>query len=318
MNNKCRVAILVCLQDQMHNTIGYSLFKKLRLPTITGLHYAPVIIPVEFTEQALRAKMSLTVQGNYDVIVVIGDFFSKILALMYNEIIPIPTVFIGASDPVKLGLVASLDCPGGFMSGVIARSQEAHLSYAKKILLFKHYVRRILIPYKPDEASGTVGRGALACAEYLRTQGCEVILVEAFSEKAIMEAVHLNLNLVDAIWLLEACLSGSLIRPIAHECWRQDKILFSSSSRGGIDLGATCSYGIDLEEFADVAGYMVRQYWEKRVSFAVQPVVELAGIRRLYLNKALFAQSGLPSHYIDVIGEANEAEVLKIWVNCPI
>jgi putative ABC transport system substrate-binding protein len=302
----------------MHNTIGYELLQTLMKPTKTGLNYAPVIVPTMFTERALRAKISLTIMGKFDVIVVIGDFFSGILATMYTEMEPIPTIFVGVSDPVKLGLVESLERPGRAMSGVLANTQDNYLAYAKKIAMFYPYVKRVFIPYDPSCLVGNVERGAIVGAEYLRSQGCEVELQAAFSAQEIMQGINSVIERCDAVWLLEGCTSGTLIRPISYVCWNNNKILFSSGSRGGIDLGAACSYGVNLESLAHAGVKMLHRYWEGRQSFGLQPVVELFEPRTLFINEPFLLQVGIPRKLVAEISKVSGVHMLKIWVNRPM
>ena len=319
MERKCRVVIIVCLKDQMHNTIAFHLMKNLQLITATGLNYTVAISPVIFEERALRLTMSLHIAGNYDVVVVIGDFFSRLLAQkIYQELIPLPTVFIGVSDPVRLGLVESLERPGGNVSGLIVAPSNLYVTYAEKIALFYPHISRILIPYWPNAFSGVVGHGAIAGAQYLRSKGFIVELQETETAPGVKAIVDRHIASFDAVWLLEGCISCSIIPSIAYKCWKQSKILFCSGSRDGIEVGgAAASYGLDLTKYATEAGTMIRRYWEGRVSLGLQPVIQLTGTRTLFFNEDLLVIAGIPRALIDALRGQDDCEVLKVWVNKP-
>ena len=94
----------------------------------------------------------------------------------------IPIVFSGGSDPVKLGLVASLGRPGGNATGVTSNSVELS---AKRLQLLRELVPEatvitVLVNVAKDPAEDEQAKGLLAAA---RVIGQQVHVVNARSER---------------------------------------------------------------------------------------------------------------------------------------
>lgn len=101
-----------------------------------------------------REELTPAIQGLLDARVDLLVVFSGQASIVAKELTAhttLPVVFVGASDPVKDGLVTSLMQPGGNLTGVItAGSDGKRLEWLHQL---DPKVKRVYYPYDPNNAS---------------------------------------------------------------------------------------------------------------------------------------------------------------------
>jgi putative tryptophan/tyrosine transport system substrate-binding protein len=187
------------------------------------------------------------------VIVTIGGTPVVVAAKAATSTIPI--VFMVASDPVQLGLVASLNRPGGNITGVAMMGVELE---AKRLELIRELVpNAALIGMLVNPANPQAEFQLRAIKEMARTIGQQVVFLYA-STRIELETAFANLVRMQA----DALLVG------------QDTFVFSEREmvvvlaerhrvpaifpwRECIDLGGLLSYGTDLKDVYRQTGVFV-------------------------------------------------------------
>lgn len=157
----------------------------------------------------------------------------------------IPIVFAATSDPVAIGLVASLAHPGGNITGLSAQSTD----YAGKQVELLHELvprlRRLAILTDADSP------GAMAEAEKVqaaaRTAGLEVVTLAARNAEDVTTAFDGLKNRADAVYCVPGPLaSNNRVRIITLAV--AAGLPSSYGSRNYVEAGGLISYGPDLTE----------------------------------------------------------------------
>jgi putative ABC transport system substrate-binding protein len=168
----------------------------------------------------------------------------------------IPIVFGMGVDPVKLGLVASLNRPGGNATGVNSLLGEVA---TKRMQLLRELVpaaHRISLLVNPTDLADSTARDVQAAASAL---GLETVVLEAATGREIeMAFARLSHEKIDAMFVSASSLFATrrvqLTILAAHH-----GVPTAYSSRFFVEAGGLMSYGTDLDEaFRQVGIYTGR------------------------------------------------------------
>jgi putative tryptophan/tyrosine transport system substrate-binding protein len=167
----------------------------------------------------------------------------------------IPIVFGVAGDPVKLGLVASINRPGGNATGINFFSTEL---VAKRMQLLRELLptaRRIGLLVNPtDAANETIGQDVEAAAG-----GLQVIVLEAGSIGEIDAAfASLVREKIDALFIAPGAFFSARRVQLAVLGARHN-LPTIQSTRQSVEAGGLMSYGTDnIDAFRQVGLYTGR------------------------------------------------------------
>jgi putative ABC transport system substrate-binding protein len=220
---------------------------------------------------------------------VIFAYFNAQLAALSRETQSIPIVFVGASDPVGAGYVASLARPGGNITGFTL--YEASLA-GKWLGLLKELVpglTRVALMINPDTAvlHGTLYSNALAAA------------AKDFNVEPIVVTVHTTADIETAIQSLGSQTGSGLI--VAPDTFTETNggLVVSLAAQYRVPAvyainrfakaGALVSYGPDVREaIRRAAGYVDRVLrGERPAVLPVQAPTKFQTIVNLKTAKAL-------------------------------
>ena len=206
---------------------------------------------VDDYEQIQKSVTDL-VRDSPDVIVTFGG--TATLAL-HRATKRIPIVMTGAGDPVKLGLVASLQRPGGNVTGLASRTEELN---GKRLELLKEVVpniRRIAVAFHPG-SPGEV-RGLQAYESAGRLLNLEVIPIEIRSaveiDRQIAGITKLNVPAVAVVG--STLLNAHRRKLISAVAQARLPAVYTGSDYG--DAGGLLSYGPNVaDRFRRAADYV--------------------------------------------------------------
>jgi putative ABC transport system substrate-binding protein len=167
----------------------------------------------------------------------------------------VPIVFTGASDPVKLGLAASLNRPGGNLTGI---TMYAHTFSAKRLELLHELVpvaRVVGMLVNPTNPSAAAELQDLQAAA--SSLGLEPIVVEARSQGDIEGALETLANRrARALYLVDDPLFTSRRKELAALAASRSLGMISTL-RELADAGALASYGTSFAEIHRQCGLYV-------------------------------------------------------------
>jgi putative ABC transport system substrate-binding protein len=169
----------------------------------------------------------------------------------------IPIVYVGASDPVAIGLVQSLARPGGNVTGVTMYS---HTFSAKRLELLHQLVpqaTKVGVLVNPVNPSATQEKQDLA--EAANAFGIQLVFAEARSERDLHKAfADLVGAKATALYMVDDAVFGSFDKSIAARAL-ESSLPAISTLRSFAAAGGLASYGTDFPQiFHDAAFYVAR------------------------------------------------------------
>jgi putative tryptophan/tyrosine transport system substrate-binding protein len=200
----------------------------------------------------------------------------------------IPIVFGVATDPVTLGLVASLARPGGNATGINFFVGEIN---AKRLGLMHEFLPKAVhfaVLVNPADAISTAAT-TKAVEEAARTFGLEILFLNASTPTEIDAAfATISRQQSDALFIAADGYFASRASQFAVLAAR-DRIPASFSTREMVDAGLLMSYGVDfVETFHQIGNYVGRILkGEKPADLPVQQATKFEFAINMRTAKAL-------------------------------
>jgi putative ABC transport system substrate-binding protein len=198
----------------------------------------------------LPALAADLVQSDVAIIAATGGVVSALAAKAATTTIPI--VFANGSDPVKFGLVASFNRPGGNVTGVSFFSIELE---ARRLELLRELVPQAIVfaallnPANPNAESQTKD-----VQEAGRALGLSVLVLNAGTERDIDEAFETLVHQkAEALMITADSLFASREDQIVALAARH-RVPTMYSNRESVDLGGLISYDPNLSDSFRQAG----------------------------------------------------------------
>jgi putative ABC transport system substrate-binding protein len=188
-------------------------------------------------------------------VLVVGGTASALSASRVTTTVPI--VFTRAGDPVGSGIVASLDRPGGNVTGLSDPAAELSGKQLEILKTAAPHVARVGVLYNPGSP---ISRSALEGARTAaRTLGLELQAVDVRQPDDLDEAFDVLVAWrAGAVLALSDPVIGSGLKPLASLA-AQHRLPAIASRREFTDLGGLLAYGPNLaEHFRLAAGYVDR------------------------------------------------------------
>jgi putative tryptophan/tyrosine transport system substrate-binding protein len=193
------------------------------------------------------------VNHNVAVIFTTGSIVSALAAKSATSTIPI--VFANGSDPVRYGLVASLNRPGGNMTGVTFYNSglgPKRIGLLREILPKAAIIGVLINPQNPnadDDAKDMLEAG--------RNAGIQVEIVNASTESELNEAFEKTIQLhADALIVhVDALFNAQYEKIVALAA--QHAVPTMYAMRQATQAGGLISYGTDVDEMDRQAGMYI-------------------------------------------------------------
>ena len=207
----------------------------------------------------------------------------------------IPVVFETSADPIQLGLIASLDRPGGNMTGAIQLNVEVapkRLEMLRELLPAARVIALLINPADSVLSEAQMGE-VLAAA---RAFGVELPVLKASSQHEF-DAVFLNLRQLHAEGLVIA--AGGLFTTYAEQLAKlaiRHAMPAIYKGREFAAAGGLLSYGSDLAESYRLAGIQAGRILkgDKPADLPVQQATKIELYVNLKTAKALGISVPLP------------------------
>ena len=240
-------------------------------------------------------------------IVVIGRTLAQILTHQARKReVNTPIIFVGAQDPVELGLVKSMEHPGGLVTGVLVSPLDNAI-LPRLVAAVRPTAKRVLIPFYALDASGEARKKVAALQE-----GLESCFINAYPlpidslPDALMRIVG-ACGKCDVIVTVEGdAVNDGSMTAIAQFAKKQSIPYFSSLMTATYE-GVPFVFACKLSYLAEAAFELVKKIVFDGLSPCNIPVVELSSSREFIINKARAAELGITVSE-QVINAAIEAD----------
>jgi putative ABC transport system substrate-binding protein len=214
---------------------------------IEGENLTYIFDPESIAPDTLDAAAQNLVAANVDVIVAYGTTAS-LAAKRATAGTDIPVVFVGAADPVELGLVESLQNTTGNVTGVGGVS-EAYAKQLEWLLQLDPTIQTVYLPHATLNNPLTAA-AVTAIQNFSDRSNINLITAEVPNAEAAT-AVLENMPEVDAIMLVPFSPTGFVQYAIANQ------IPLSYSFPNVMDLGPLLSYNYTEQEIGASAARFV-------------------------------------------------------------
>jgi putative ABC transport system substrate-binding protein len=168
-----------------------------------------------------------------------------------------PVVFIGISEPVAQGFVASLAHPGGRMTGFTNLEATLGSKWLELLKTVAPSVTRAVFLYHPESiGSKPLAQNAIAASNAFALKVTEGLVREPAEIEAVISAIGRE---PDIALILPPEPFTSTYRKQIIELARRDRLPVISSLRAFADEGGLLAYGVYIPElFRQAAGYVDR------------------------------------------------------------
>lgn len=209
----------------------------------------------------------------------------------------VPIVFSGVTDPVAVGLVDSLERPGGNITGTSDK-----WPFEKQIQFYLDTLPEIrvlgMLTHKGDDVSKIGVEAVSALAEQY---GFKLRVVPVSSAADIYPSASALFQDVDAIYTgIDHLVLGN-IENLLKASWEANKPVLAGES-GAVEKGALLAISIDMEEFGHLSGDMVADVLDGSEPGKIPVRVVKDG--KLVLNQAAAERLGIDIS--DLISQASE------------
>lgn len=226
----------------------------------------------------LRAQADEIIQHNYDLVFTIGAKCSQtIFELGKKRQSMVPQIFSAIDDPISMGLITSLQAPGGRVTGITATT--LYEQQVDALLRVKPMVKNILLVYDPAHGTG-LEKTREEFERILREKGITLHTIEVAHSNEIAQKVPSFLNGIDVVLMLTDHTVCSGIDSLITLCGRHGITLYASDLNSG-DKGASLSFGVREYDYGMLSAQLAKQILEEKKSPASIPV---SGPQKQYLK----------------------------------
>ena len=227
-----------------------------------------------------------------DCVLVVGGTATQVLhELIQKRKQGIPALFVAVNNPAELGIVKSLECPGGCMTGVVTVPFDPS-EMPKICRLVKPEARKIVLPCDiSNDPDGHVQQHALAAKEYFESCGIVLDILPLNGLADALRTIKSVLPAYDTLIGLELDSTIQLSPGIAKLC-DEVGVTYVCGAFDGIAAGAAITYATNTAYLGMCAVDMAMEILFKGKSPATMPVRSIANTREIYINTTAAGAQG--------------------------
>jgi len=242
--------------------------------------YAIDVFNANGNRMLLSSLVEEVVRGGYDLVFTIASqptLLAKQAMLKYQKQTPI--VFGAVSDPVALGVVLSLNHPGGQVTGVFEEQGAAQQVPLIKVL--HPTTRKVLLVYNPSQGSGLeVTKNEVA--SHLNALGMQLIPLPVYATNEVYAKLQASIDQADMVMVLKDNTVVSALDGVIKLC-NAKHIPLMASDLDSVVKGAVMGFGVHEYQYGVRGACMAQRILKDGLKPAQLPCVG-AGEHRLCLN----------------------------------
>ncbi len=311
-----RVGILMINEQPVHSELAQQLLDLILDGEAAGIYEAQVFHAPNTKREDIMAKVqAIAEKKEVDTLFVIGEA-SSVPAVEEAKKHGLHVIFLAVRDPIKQGLIESLEKPGGFASGVLI--EDAPIEKLAALLKYlQPTVKSLLIPYHTPSKTTELKNRALKLAEILGEEGMTVYTVPIIRcKEAVLTTIKEHLPHIDAFLIMDGCYSAILQREIAYLFWDVCKLAIGCNI-ASISSGMAISYNGSISPLAVEGFKILRKFREEGIPLGEIPVTIVPDNREFIVNIDMLRRIGFPDEALEKLCSAPNIKVVRTWVHPP-
>lgn len=250
----------------------------------------------------LRSQAEEIIQRNYDLIMPIGADPTRALhELTSKKHLQTPIVFTAVSDPVGLGIIASIASSGNNITGV--EEVPDYEDQINQLLSVKPTTKNILLVYDPAIKAGIHEVWAQDIQKITGTKNIALHRAQVFHPNEIVSKVQGLMQKADVVMILTDHTAVSGIDSLITLCNRYGVTLYASDLNSG-DKGAALSYGSTQYDLGVDAARLALKVLLAHQQPTDIPVIQ-PEVKRLKINRETMNKQGL------TVSDAQLEDIIK-------
>jgi len=270
-------------------------------------------VPNTTDRLAMDALCQKATKTKADCIITVGKQFSRLMAYEAKKRgCQTPIVFVGAGGPVELGLVESLERPGGNVTGIFTGGITSDL-VARLLYLVYPNAKSVLLPFTfTEDVSGEMETRINLIKKFLKSKDISVKVLYLESLATALEKTAVLTKDYDVIMTIEDCaFSDAQIPAIAKLVKRENKVLFAGTQEGA-EEGAAFTYATQPRYAGQTGFEIVKAIIYQGVAPKDIPVRQLPTSRELIINVESAAKAGITVNLEAVEAAINASPELAV------
>lgn len=308
-----KITLVYASNVAFHETMQEALLKAIKSSEHNDLNVEIIAIPrIEDTASvnALCQRALLTPTG---CIISVGKLITITLAnLARKRLAKTPRVFVGIQNPVDLGLVDSVEKPGGFTTGVVIATLKGSMPARALYAAFPR-IKSVLIPFHFSlDPTGEIASWTEECKDYLETHGIRTTILLLDSLPDALNKIAATIPGHDTLLTLESEATNDLLFAGIAKLARQYDIGYFAGTMAALDEGAMGVYASSVEYIAQAAVAQAIKIIYFGKNPAALPVACLDATRELIVNQRRAEELGLKILFEKVIARMSTDPLLGV------
>ncbi len=258
------------------------------------------IAPSTTDQLTLSSVCDRALDSKLDAVICVGQASAQTLVkLSQKRQLLVPILFLGVNDPVRLGIVDSIERPGNNATGIYHEVAAESISPMRLLHLIKPQCKNVLLPYSINERTNETS--ILALIKEAQRYGIHLTPVVIDNVGTALERILGTLHGYDTLLYLEGDAIGSHGAGMGKIA-SQHNITMVASSPDGIH-NAAFFYSADPRHYAQYMLSLLQRILIMKESPSSIKVELVNGNRSLIINKQLCSEQDLKD--IDINGILN-------------
>jgi len=289
-SQKKRIAITSFANIVVHE---YAASESKKCAEALGLEVVTLTASSADDKSLIDSVCNTALQAQPDCIIAVGRTFAQTLVnVARRRGLRVPIVFMGVQQPVEVGLVSSLEQPGGAATGVAMGNGD--LAFAPRLLeLVVPQIKNVLVAYYSVQEVPEIRQQRLDIESYLQARGVNVLSFGIDSLSDALMRLEARLDGIDAVVTLEADFINEWnVHGMVH-LMRRRKIPYFSRQMAAAELGAPFTFAFEHRYNVEAAFELVKKIIFEGANPATTPVIKVETGRVFIVNIESARQLGI-------------------------
>ena len=232
----------------------------------------------------LRSQIEEIAQRNFDAVFTIGAVTTQLTKEIFEKKrATLPIIFGAVADPVRLGLVKSIESSGNWLTGAAATTNYA--LQIKLLLLLKPTTKNVLLVYDPTQSSG-LEQDKKELAAIFSKINVKFKAIEVYNVHDVQQKLPLIMNKeLDVVMILKDNTVVPCIDQVITLCERYGITVFTTDL-DSVEKGAALGFGVKELSFGVDAAGKAFEVLSKNLHPSDVPVAIVSDFQLLVNDKA--------------------------------